>query len=461
MTGNSTWGRGATGRKRYARPPASSSATLSSEVPTGRRMKGAEMFTADPRPCALGGLGGDRAARAGATGPPGETVEREVDDGGGVEGEELGEEEAADDGDAEGAAQLGAGAGAEGEGKAAEEGGHGGHHDGTEAEQASLEDGLMRRQALGALGIQGEVDHHDGILLDDANEQDDADEGDDAEVDAAEEEREDGADTGGGQGGEDGDGVDVALVEDAEDDVHGDEGGEDEEGLVREGGLEGLGGALEAGVDGGGQPDLALGGLDGADGMAGGDAGGEVEGEGDSGELALVVDGEGGGAGLDVTEGGERDLGAGGGLDVDGLEGVGVLLEPGGDLEDDVVLVELGEDGGDLALAEGVVQGVVDGLGEDAETGGGVAVDDERGLEAAVLLIGGDIAQPRQGPQLGQHPRSNGIDLGEIRAQALQRVLELGIALPAADAKVLHGLQIQRRAGNMGQLPAQAADGLV
>src|SRR6059036_1170311 len=341
MTGNSTWGRGATGRKRYARPPASSSATLSSEVPTGRRMKGAEMFKrlsstrAEVRPCSLGGLGGDRGARAGATGPAGEAVEREVDHGGGVEGEELGEEEAADDGDAEGAAQLGAGAGAEGEGKAAEEGGHGGHHDGPEAEQASLEDGLMRRQALGALGIQGEVDHHDGILLDDANEQDDADEGDDAEVDAAEEEREDGADTGGGQGGEDGDGVDVALVQDAEDDVHGDEGGEDEEGLVGEGGLEGLGGALEAGVDGGGQPDLALGGLDGADGMAEGDAGGEVEGEGDGGELALVVDGAGRGAGLEVTEGGERHLGAAGGLDVDGLEGVGVLLEAGGDLEDD------------------------------------------------------------------------------------------------------------------------------
>src|SRR6266508_2702436 len=245
-------------------------------------MKGAEMFTADAGPCSLrGGAGGERVAGAGPPEPPGETVEPEVDHRGGVEGEDLGEEEPADDGDAEGAAELGTGAGAEGEGEAAEEGGHGGHHDGAEAEQAGLVDGLARRLALGALGVEGEVDHHDGVLLDDADEEDDADQGDDAEVRAAEEEGENRADAGGGQGGEDGDGVDIALIEDAKDDVDGDEGGEDEEGLVGEGGLEGLGGALEARVDGGGQADLALRGLDGADGMTEGDAGGEVEGEGE------------------------------------------------------------------------------------------------------------------------------------------------------------------------------------
>src|SRR6185437_11236486 len=48
MTGNSTEGRDATGRNRYASAPTSSSATLRSEVATGRLMNGAAMFTGPP-----------------------------------------------------------------------------------------------------------------------------------------------------------------------------------------------------------------------------------------------------------------------------------------------------------------------------------------------------------------------------------------------------------------------------
>src|SRR5450631_2349228 len=44
MTGNSTCGSGATGRKLKANAPESSSATASNEVPTGRLIKGAEIF---------------------------------------------------------------------------------------------------------------------------------------------------------------------------------------------------------------------------------------------------------------------------------------------------------------------------------------------------------------------------------------------------------------------------------
>ena len=58
------------------------------------------------------------------------------------------------------------------------------------------------------------------------------------------------------QGGEDGDRVDVALVEDAEDDVDRDQGRQDQQRLVGQGGLEGLGRALEAAPDAGGQPQL-------------------------------------------------------------------------------------------------------------------------------------------------------------------------------------------------------------
>ena len=67
-----------------------------------------------------------------------------------------------------------------------------------------------------------------------------------------------------GQGGQDRDRVDEALVEHAEDDVDGDERGQDQQGLVGERGLEGLRGALEAARGWtAGSADLALGALDG------------------------------------------------------------------------------------------------------------------------------------------------------------------------------------------------------
>ena len=43
-------------------------------------------------------------------------------------------------------------------------------------------DRIARRHALVALRIEGEVDHHDRVLLDDADQQDDADDGDDVEL---------------------------------------------------------------------------------------------------------------------------------------------------------------------------------------------------------------------------------------------------------------------------------------
>src|SRR5215813_3225052 len=110
MTGNSTEGREATGRKRYASAPTSSSAMLSSEVATGRLMKGAEMFT---RTCPRSFddvVHGERAAGRRTADAAGEAVECEVDDGGGVERQDLREEQSADDRDAERPSQLGAGA---------------------------------------------------------------------------------------------------------------------------------------------------------------------------------------------------------------------------------------------------------------------------------------------------------------------------------------------------------------
>ena len=84
-----------------------------------------------------------------------------------------------------------------------------------------------------AFGFEGEVDHHDAVFLDDADQQDDADDGDDAELLAKENQRQKSADAGGRQRGKNGDGMDEAFVQDAEDDVDGDERGQDQQRHVR------------------------------------------------------------------------------------------------------------------------------------------------------------------------------------------------------------------------------------
>ena len=70
------------------------------------------------------------------------------------------------------------------------------HHDRPEAQQAGLEDRVARAHACGALGVEREVDHHDRVLLDDADQQDDADQRDDAELGPEQQQREQGADAG-------------------------------------------------------------------------------------------------------------------------------------------------------------------------------------------------------------------------------------------------------------------------
>src|SRR5215831_12608163 len=114
-------------------------AMVSSVVPAGRWMKGLErlMRGSRGRGSALNGmprsyvcvsrfgfLAAEFLRQAG---------EAQVDDRGGVEGQQLAEDQAADDGDAERAAELGAHAGSESQRHSAEERGHGGHDDGAEA----------------------------------------------------------------------------------------------------------------------------------------------------------------------------------------------------------------------------------------------------------------------------------------------------------------------------------------
>ena len=105
-------------------------------------------------------------------------------------------------------------------GNAAEQRRHRRHHDRAEAQQARLVDRLLGRLALLALRLEREVDHHDRVLLHDADQQDDADQRDRRSRSLpVEHQREDRAHAGRRQRRENRERVDVALVEHAQHDV--------------------------------------------------------------------------------------------------------------------------------------------------------------------------------------------------------------------------------------------------
>ena len=162
--------------------PASAMPSVNSVVATGRRMKsGRAGSISRGRPPDVVRPRLERRVERPPRSRRRQPIEEEIDDRRGEEGQHLAHDQAADDGDAQRMAQLGADAGAQHQRQRAEQRRHGGHQDRAEAQQAGLMDRLARRLALAALGLEREVDHHDRVLLDDADQQDDADDGDDVE----------------------------------------------------------------------------------------------------------------------------------------------------------------------------------------------------------------------------------------------------------------------------------------
>ena len=353
-------------------------------------------------------------------------------------------------------AQFRAGTGAGHQGQRPEKGRHCGHEDGAKAKQAGLIDGVLRRQALVALRIQGKVDHHDGVLLHDADEKDDADDPDDSQIAAHEHQGKQGPDSGRRQGREDGDGMDEALVENTQDDIHGQDRGQDEEQLISERGLEGEGRALETGEDAVRHAQGAFRPADGGDGFAERASMGNIEGDGVGRKLAEVIDEQRFVAHLHLGEGRKRHLAARSRRDVDLVKGVRGPLQGGIGFHDHPVLVRLGEDGGNDPLAKGVVERVVNRGRGDAKTGGGVAVDHEVGGQALLGQIGRDIGQ--LGKLLQAARQGRGPFRQIVRVGAFEHELELGAADPILDRQVLNRLEISRNRLDAGSLRLQAPD---
>src|ERR1700682_4221269 len=221
-----------------------------------------------------------------------QAIHIDVDDRRCEESEHLAEDEAADDGDAERAAQLGANPGAESKWHGTQKSGHGCHQNWTEAQQTRLVDRFDGRQSFFPFHLDGEIDHEDGVFLDDADQEDDANERDDVEIGLDELNGEERADARGRNRGENGDGMNVTFVEDSENDVNGSESGENQDGLIGKRILKGLGGALKCSVNRGRDADFAAGLLDVVDGRTERGAGREIKGKCDGRKNALMIDGE-------------------------------------------------------------------------------------------------------------------------------------------------------------------------
>ena len=138
--------------------------------------------------------------------------------------------------------------------------------------------------------IEREVDHHDCVLLDDADQHDDANEGVEAQIHVEDQERQQRTQAGGGQTGKDGQGVHEALVENAENQIDHQDGDQQEDTQPLQGRLEGLRRSLQARVQRYRQAQVPFQRLDAVDRLAERDARQEVEGNGHRWQLPLVID---------------------------------------------------------------------------------------------------------------------------------------------------------------------------
>src|SRR5438874_556022 len=207
----------------------------------------------------------------------GEPIKRQVNNRRGVERQNLAENQAAHDSYAERATKLRTDAVTKCERQAAEKRRHGGHHDGTKAQEAGFVNGIERRLPFLAFGLESEVDHHNGVFLDNADQENDADEGNDAELSVADQESKNRADAGGRERGKNSDGVNETFIQNAENDVHSDQRSEDQDGFVAKRATESCSRTLESGLTAGWQSEIGLGAIDGVHGIAERSAGSKIE----------------------------------------------------------------------------------------------------------------------------------------------------------------------------------------
>ena len=113
-------------------------------------------------------------------------------------------------------------------------------------------------------------------------------------------------------------------------------------------------------------------------------------------------------------------------------------------LQHHAILVRLGVDGGDQALTEGVVQGVVHIRHGNAQAAGGIAVDVHVCRQPFVLPVAADVGKLRQGVKLIyqlRHPGAERVQRGGLQRELVLRAADLGI-----NGQILNRLQVKLNA---------------
>src|ERR1700737_3177914 len=149
--------------------------------------------------------------------------------------------------------------------------------------------------------------------------------------------------------------MDEALVQHAENDVHDEYGGQQQQELVGQVAAESERRSLKSRSNLVRQPDAVLGVFDGRNGGAERSALAQVEGYGGRWKLREMIDQKRPSFHVDFGDRRQRHLTAGRRWYVDGRERVHGLVVNGVRFQDDAILIRLSEDRGHDALAEGVV----------------------------------------------------------------------------------------------------------
>src|SRR6516162_3551437 len=171
IVGKSICGRAETGRARKATAPDRAIAAVRSVVATGRRINGEERLIASVRRDHLGTSIGCVTPRK----PPRQPVEENVNYRRRVQRKDLAQDQPAHHRNPEWSAELRTNAGAKRQRNAAKKRRHRGHHDRAEPKKAGFIDRVFGLLTVLAFRFEGEVDHHNPVLLYDPDQQDDSD----------------------------------------------------------------------------------------------------------------------------------------------------------------------------------------------------------------------------------------------------------------------------------------------
>ena len=161
--------------------------------------------------------------------------------------------------------------------------------------------------------------------------------------------------------------MNVAFIQDTQHKIDCHQGRSDKHGLTREGVLKRLRYPLKAAAYGGWQANLARRPLNRRDRVAQCRVGCEIERDGDGRKQALVIDDERRRRRCVVGEGTERHQIAVRRPHIDVLEAIGILQEARLHFQHHMVLIQRLVHRGDLTLAEGIIERIVDRRGADAE----------------------------------------------------------------------------------------------